>query len=87
MYRGLFGLTATERKSLEPLLPGASMAELSNRLQALQQVRSSVVRRMQMTKASAYDIFRYQADLTIVNGALESTTLRLRVAPLRPMAR
>lgn len=87
MYRGLFGLTATERKSIEPLPPGASMAELSNRLEALQYVRSSVVRRMRMAKASAFDIVRYQADLTIVNGALESTVIRLRVAPLRLMAR
>ena len=63
------------------------MAELQNRLNALQQVRSSVVRRMRMTMASAFDIVRYQADLTIVNGALESTVIRLRVAPLRLMAR
>jgi len=82
--RGLFGLTATERRAIEPLPPGVSMAELSNRLEALQHVRSSVVRRMRMTKASAFDIVRYQADLVLVSGALESTVLRLRVAPLRP---
>jgi hypothetical protein len=85
--RGLFGLTATERKSLEPLPPGVSVAELSNRLDTLQQVRSSVVRRMRTAKVSAFDIVRFQADLTIVNGALEGTTLRLRVAPLRVLGR
>jgi hypothetical protein len=87
MYRGLLGLTATEEKSLEPLPPGASIAELSNRLDSLQQVRSSVVRRMRTTKVSAFDVVRYQAELTRVNISLESTVLRLRVAPLRPMAR
>jgi hypothetical protein len=87
IMRGLFGLTVTERKLIEPLPPGASMAELSNRLEALQYVRSSVVRRMRTSKASAFDIVRYQADLVLVSGALESTVLRLRVAPLRPMAR
>ena len=87
MYRGLFGLTATERKSLEPLPPGASVAELSNRLDSLQQMRSSVVRRMRTAKVSAFDVVRYQADLALVSGALEGTVLRLRVAPLRPFAR
>jgi hypothetical protein len=78
---GFFGLTSREKELLKPLPPVASTEALENRLMVLQDLRVSVFKRMRSPTISALDRAKYQADLTAVSAAIESTALRLRVNP------
>jgi len=83
---GLFGLTASERKALEPLPPGASMTRLVNRLYQLESLRGNTLIKMGAPETRAIDMVRYQADVTVISAAIQTTALRARTAWIRSAA-
>lgn len=78
----LFGLhepwTDEERKLLYPLLPGATMEELSDRLIRLENLRYAEVERLLSHKATAPNFARYEEDVTWIGIHMESTALRIK---------
>lgn len=86
MSGGLFSLTESERKSLEPLPPGASATQLVNRLYHLEHLRGAKFIKMAAPEATILVVARCQVDVTLISAAIEATTLRARAAWIRAAA-
>lgn len=80
---GLFGLTASEKKALEPLRTGASTKQLVNRLHQLEHLRESEFIKMEAPGTKILDVARCQVDVTLISVAMEATSLRARAAWMR----
>jgi len=83
---GLFGLTAAEKKLLEPLPAGVTVTRLVNRLDQLDRMRGEKFLRMEAPETKILDVARYQADVTLISAAMQATALRARTAWIRSAA-
>jgi hypothetical protein len=90
-YKGLFDLTAREKRLLEPLPPGATTVQLVDRLVQLEDLRCNEFKRMVMKieapGTTALDIAEYEKNITWIGICMQATALRARAAWLRsPLA-
>jgi hypothetical protein len=83
MSGGLFGLTTSERRLLEPLPAGVTVTRLVNRLDQLDRMRGEKFLKMEAPETTIPDIARYQVDVTLISVAIQATALRARTAWIR----
>ena len=86
IMNGLFGLTASERRLLEPLPAGVTVTRLVNRLDQLERLRGAKFLRMEAPETTALDMVRYEADVTLISAVMQATALRARTAWIRSAA-
>lgn len=80
----LFGLSTHDRKTVETIpLPLATPTQLENRLGELQLIREDTFRRMRSRTNTLVQRAQYQADLILVNSAINGTVFRLRTSTVR----
>jgi len=75
----MFPLTASEKKAIVPLPPGASMEELSDRLIQLEDLRYKEYVKLMSHEATARNIARYEADATMIGITMHTTALRINL--------